>query len=202
MMTKEMLLLLSQNIESKKENTDKLFEIKLEELREYQKETQTRVEKIKKEYFPEEIYKMFTKIILNSFGKYDYGWYSFNIKNEKISLFYSGDSRKLFSSLCYDGKTFPKGELYQIIPSLWSKEIYRDSNMNEYKLQLDLLNKFLNLLENNIEEVYIHIANEIKIVEEKKAKTNNKVLESFSSLEKKEESKATKKVKIIIEIEE
>ena len=69
MMTKEMLLLLSQNIESEKENTDKLFEIKLGELRKYQKETQTRVEKIKKEYFPEEIYKMFTKIILNSLKK-------------------------------------------------------------------------------------------------------------------------------------
>lgn len=75
----------------------------------------------------------------------------------------------------------------------WAKEIYRDSNMNEYKLQLDLLNKFLNLLENNIEEVYVHIANKIKFIEEENAKTNNKVLESFSSLEKKEESKATKK---------
>ena len=74
--------------------------------------------------------------------------------------------------------------------------------MNECKLQLDLLNKFLNLVENNIEEVYAHIANEIKFIEGEKQKTNNKVLESFSSLEKKEESKATRKVKIIIEIEE
>lgn len=202
MMTKEMLLLLSQNIESEKENTDKLFERKLEELRKYQKETQTRVEKINQEYFHEEIYRMFVKIILDSLNGDDCGWYSFHIKNEKVSLFYSNDSRRLFSSLYYDGQRFGKGELHKEIYSWWAKESYRNSKMNEYKLELDLLNKFLNLLENNIEELYAHIANQIKIIEEEKQKTNNKVLESFSSLEKKEENKATKKVKIIIEIEE
>ena len=64
MMTKEMLLLLSQNIESEKENTDKLFKEKLEELREYQTATRIKLEKFKKEYLPKEIEKLFRNIVL------------------------------------------------------------------------------------------------------------------------------------------
>lgn len=198
MMTKEMLLLLSQNIESEKENTDKLFKEKLDELRKYQQETKIKLEKFKEEYFPEEIEKLFRNIVLEGSTELYAYWKCITIKNNKIGFHVT---RSSIDELKFENRIIDNVMLRKI-EDWWWRENYRESHMEEYKADLDTLNNFLNFMADNIEELYTFIAETIKKRAEEERERNKCALEKLSDIEKKEESKATKKVKIIIEIEE
>lgn len=198
MMTKEMLLLLSQNIESEKENTDKLFKEKLEELREYQTATRIKLEKFKEEYLPKEIEKLFRNIVLKGNDEMYAYWKCITIKNNEIGFHVIGGS---IDKLEFESRRI-NNVMQNKIEDWWCQEAYRESHMEEYKADLDNLNSFLNFMADNIEELYTFIAETIKKEEERKKERSNRTLAFLGNIEKKEESKATKKVKIIIEIEE
>lgn len=196
-MNKEILLLLHENIKTEKENTEMLFKRRIDDLREYQKQTINRVEKIKEEYFPKEIHYMMMRVFKNG-ERDDYFRKRLNLSNTRADLYIDNGLVKVLN---YKGDRIKKNTLEKEIYDSWSYECYA-IKIKQYKNKLDLINDFLDDLMKDIEEFYLYIANEIKKIEEEKRKKNEVILRSLNSLEKQEENKESRKVKIIIEIEE
>lgn len=191
----ENLLNIVETIESQKQEEQKLYDLKLEELKEYQKETENRKDKFREKYFPQKISDLIRRLTQND------SEITINCDNKPISIrmylntivFSFVNLKKQLDINLYNNK-------YNEIFDWWANETYRKSHMVQRMNLLKSENELCDIVESNIESIYTEIA---KRAEENRIKEQQQNINNLAKLNNTvDKPKANKTVKIIIEIVE
>lgn len=180
--------------ETQKQYEQKLFDLKLEELKNYQNKTVLRKNKMCAELFPEKLYKLIVKLTSG---------------NNPIDIKCGDDMLRVLSTDGYikfrlrsESWNFVVSSIngYDEIYNWWATESYRKSHMVKRMILLNNENKMCDIIESNIECIYTEIA---KRLEMKRVKEQQENTDNFSKLSNDVgNSKTNKVVKITIEIME
>ena len=159
----ENLLSTIELVETEDKMANEVFKQKLENLREYQKETELRKDKVSKTLFPEKIRQIINKITYNgiTYGERKDKAIKISLSDCSIIIFYYENCIQIQ----IDNKILVLGVVphkFTEIFDWWSNETYRESHMITRTNLLDSENEMMDVIENNIATIYEEIAKRIE----------------------------------------
>ena len=193
------ILNIIDTIKMEEQIVDNVFKEKLNELRLFQEKTEERKDTIFAELFPEKLYRAICNCTYTSeYSKRKNKAIKIEGTEGELVLYcYEGIVIEINNTICKINATNKFNEIFD----WWANKTYVDSHMVERFKLLKKENEILDILENNIAQVYKEIAERIEIdMIEKRQKTANSLVALNKTTSRNNGKKQT--ITITIQIEE